>query len=367
MNNVNALNKINSNHQKSTRFSKLPYVLALCTMLNIANPTGMKADSIVKNNVPNIEIISDSDIITNIERKTGTILPKSYNQKLKTFISTNKIMQDEWSARYITDFIVKQMQNDRWISKQSQLLFIWTHIYNEITGSYLYDWSDGDEDRLNEYGNVMERAEKCWEDFKSWYIAYTKQRSADAQQRSAEYDRQSAEYDRQSAEYDRQSAEYDRQSAEYDRRSADAQQRSAEYDRRSADAQQRSAIAKQQSAEAIKETMKADSLWLKELVKYYNLCMKNPETNDEDEILSVRNAAKEIIKNCKKYWINYEDVMMKEIKKTDRLNDTDAREKVDRILMWVEWPDFADKKEKWREPSTNHYEIIGNDSKPDSI
>ena len=95
--------------------------------------------------------------------------------------------------------------------------------------------------------------------------------------------------------------------------------------------------------------------------------MKNPETNDEDEILSVRNAAKEIIKNCKKYWINYEDVMMKEIKKTDRLNDTDAREKVDRILMWVEWPDFADKKEKWREPSTNHYEIIGNDSKPDSI
>jgi hypothetical protein len=29
--------------------------------------------------------------------------------------------------------------------------------------------------------------------------------------------------------------------------------------------------------------------------------MKNPETNDEDEILSVRNAAKEIIKNCKKY------------------------------------------------------------------
>ena len=46
----------------------------------------------------------------------------------------------------------------------------------------------------------MEQAEKCGKDFRSEYIAYINQRSA-------EYDRQSAEYDRQSAEYDRQSAE----------------------------------------------------------------------------------------------------------------------------------------------------------------
>lgn len=93
-------------------------------------------------------------------------------------------MKDKGSAQFTEDYIVKQMQSDWWISKQSQLLFIWTHIYNEITGEYLYDWSDGDENRLDEYGNVMERAEKCWKDFRSGYIAYTKEISAEARQES---------------------------------------------------------------------------------------------------------------------------------------------------------------------------------------
>ena len=70
MNNVNTLNTVDTKQKKSNSFSKLPYVLALCTMLNIANPTEMKADSIINDDLPGIEVVSDSDIIANIERRT---------------------------------------------------------------------------------------------------------------------------------------------------------------------------------------------------------------------------------------------------------------------------------------------------------
>jgi len=266
MNNVNALNKINTSHQKSNKFSKFPYVVALCTMLNIANPTEIKANSITNNNIPGIEVVSDSDIIANIERRTWTKLPDLYNQKLKTFVTTNKIMKDEWSAKFTADFVVKQMQSDRWISKQSQLLFIRTHIYNEITGTYLYDWSDGDENRLDEYGNAMDYAEKCWKDFRKWYIAYTEQRSADAQQRSA-----------------------------------DAQQR---------------------SADAQKNIMQKDTLWLKEMIKFYSLYIKNPNNVRPEEIKKSKELLQRVIPDCKEYWIDYKAILLKEIwdkKKVDAI------------------------------------------------
>ena len=78
----------------------------------------------------------------------------------------------------------------------------------------------------------------------------------------------------------------------------------------------------QRSAEAIKETMKADSLGLEEMAKYYNLCIKNPGTNDQDEIENVKKAAKDIIENCKKYSINYRAILLKEVgdaKKVDAI------------------------------------------------
>lgn len=274
MNNVNTLNTVDTKQKKSNSFSKLPYVLALCTMLNIANPTEMKADNITNDNLPGIEVVSDSDIIANIERRTWTRLPDFYNKKLKTFITTNRIMQDEGSAKFTADFIVKQMQSDRWISKQSQLLFIRTHIYNEITDTYLYDWSDGDENRLDEYSNVMDRAEKCWKDFRNWYIAYTKQISA-------------------------------------------------EYDKRSADAQQRSADAQQRSADAIKNIMHTDSLRIKQhMQEFYDIYTRNPSIVKQDEIDFMKKSAKEIIASCKKHWINYRAILIKEVwdkKKVDKI------------------------------------------------
>ena len=113
----------------------------------MTNPVDAKANALKNQQVDGVEAVSDQDIIANIERRTWTKLPDLYNNKLKIFISTNRIMQDEGSAQFTEDFIVKQMQTNWWISKQSQLLFIWTHIYFEITDTYLYDWSDGDVSR----------------------------------------------------------------------------------------------------------------------------------------------------------------------------------------------------------------------------
>lgn len=186
MNSVNKLDKDNSHQRKSNRFGKLPYIFALSTILSLANPSEMKANEIINNNQQNVEIVTNSDIINNIKMRTGISLPSPYAQKLENIISTNKIIQDKGSAKFIEDFIVKELQKNWWISKENQLLFIRTHIYKEISSEYLYDWADGDDNRLNEYGDAIEQIEECWKRFRNWYIEYTRQRSADAQQQSIE-------------------------------------------------------------------------------------------------------------------------------------------------------------------------------------
>lgn len=77
-------------------------------------------------------------------------------------------------------------------------------------------------------------------------------------------------------------------------KSAEARQQSAESKRKSAEYEQ-------QSAEAIKGIRESAPSSIKEIVKYYNLCIKSPETNDENEMRVVKNAAKDIIQTCKNY------------------------------------------------------------------
>ena len=111
-------------------------------------------------------------------------------------------------------------------------------------------------------------------------IVEAKQEIDEAKNNSSEKSLLSAESDLVSAEAKRKSAEYEQQSAEYE-------QQSAEYE--------------QQSAEAIKGIRESAPLSIKELVKYYNLCIKSPETNDENEMRVVKDAAKKIIQTCKNY------------------------------------------------------------------
>ena len=166
------------------------------------------------------------------------------------------------------------MQKDWWISKQNQLLFVWSKIYSWISKKTLYDWLDDEnEKRSDEYDKALSKINTSYDEYKKWFKTYMETKSAEARQQSAESKRKSAEYE-------------------------------------------------QQSAEAIKGIRESAPSSIKEIVKYYNLCIKSPETNDENEMRVVKNAAKDIIQTCKNYWIDYKALILKEVwdkKKVDNV------------------------------------------------
>jgi hypothetical protein len=133
-----------------------------------------------------VEVVQSSDIVGNIQRRTWVSLPSMYTQKFKNFVSSSRILRDRDAIKFTEDFIVKQMQSNRWISKQNQLLFIWDAIYEQITSKNIYTWEDWNSARLSEFENVMNKVEQCWKNYNSWFKAYMRQQSADARQRSIE-------------------------------------------------------------------------------------------------------------------------------------------------------------------------------------
>jgi hypothetical protein len=69
--------------------------------------------------------------------------------------------------------------------------------------------------------------------------------------------------------------------------------------------------------------MKLDSLWLKEIHKFYTNFKNNPNIVKDYEIQQAKKVAKDVIQNCKKYWINYRVILLKEVwwdaKKVDEI------------------------------------------------
>ena len=121
-----------------------------------------------------------SDIVTNVEKRTWVKIPSEYIAKLNSFVETNEVMKSKNWVKFTEDFIVNQMKSDWWIDKQNQLLFIWSAVYEQITWEYFYNWSDGNDNRLEEFSNVMDKVEKCWEEYVVWINAYMEKVSAEA-------------------------------------------------------------------------------------------------------------------------------------------------------------------------------------------
>ena len=259
MSNVNTLNDTSVNQKKSSGLSRFSQVLALCTILSVANPTEMKANNITDDSLQNVEVVQNYNIINNIQRRTWVALPSIYTQKFNNFISNNRVLQNKNARTFTEDFIVNQMQFDRWINKQNQLLFIWDAIYEQITSKNIYTWEDGNKSRLSEFENVMDRVGQCGKDYKIWFHDYMEQRSADA-----------------------------------DKRSADADKRSTDADKRS-----------------IETTHK----WLTELIRFYNFYKGNPSKVKVEDIREFKEHSKWIIQNCKKYWIDYKAKLSPEVRR----------------------------------------------------
>ena len=202
--------------------------------------------------IPSVSAQSQKDIIDRLDVSLGVSLPNEYQAKFRDFAKTNIAMCDEGSNAFIEKFIIDQMKNNLNIDKQSQLLFVWNAIYHAVTGKYIYTGEDGNEKLLDEYGDVFEEIEACEKKFRTSYTAYTKQRTEEAKQRTEEHVKVIKEY---------------------------------------------------------------TIISLRELKKIYGLYLKDPNSITQSELVSVRNDAKKVIKNCKEYNIDYKKELTPEMLK----------------------------------------------------
>ncbi len=265
--------------------------------------------------LPVLPAFAQEDIVDRLDKALGVTLPSEYQSKLKTFVQSSLVFKDKDASELTEQFIKDEMKKDWGISKQSQLLFIWTALNEKINGEFLYEGSDGNENRLEEFASIMNTYDDCGKRYETAFRAHTKQRSAEAKQRSAEAKQQSAEAKQRSEEAKQRSAEYERQSAEAKQRSEEAKQRSAEYERQSAEAKQR-------SEEAVKKIVKLDSIWVKEnMVEFYDIYTQNPNIIKQDELSFMKESTIRSIADCKKRNIDYRAILLKELGDKKKVDD----------------------------------------------
>lgn len=142
---------------------------------------------------PVLPACAQEDIVDRLDKALGVTLPSEYKSKLKTFVQSSLVFKDKDASELTEQFIKDEMKKDWGISKQSQLLFIWTALNEKINGEFLYEGSDGNENRLEEFASIMNTYDDCGKRYETAFRAHTKQRSAEAKQRSAEAKQQSAE------------------------------------------------------------------------------------------------------------------------------------------------------------------------------
>ena len=188
----------------------------------------------------------------------GLKLPTVYQNKLDDFLTNNNVMKDEWTRTFTTNFVEKEMETDRWISKENQLLFIRHAIYKQVTDQDLYDWQDGNQKIAEDFNNrgVNIRIRACWQKYRNWALAYMNQRSAEARQQSAE--------------------------------------------------------ARQQSAEARQQSINALNKALDGVIDFYNSYQISP---DPTRLESFKPKVKELISRCKDLWIDYKAKLSPEMLK----------------------------------------------------
>ena len=201
----------------------------------------------------------NNDIVGNVEKRTWVKIPKEYHAKINELVATNSVMKNFNLLKFTEDFIVNQMEQDWWISKENQLLFGLSAVYEKLTNNELYDGSDGDDFRLEEFGNAIDNVIKCWDDYAKLINIYIDELSADV---------------------DRRSANVDRRSADVDRRSLDATNK-----------------------------------WLNELIVFYDLYKQNPNNVKNEELEQAINHSKWIIASCKELWIDYKNILPEEVRR----------------------------------------------------
>ena len=206
----------------------------------------------------------------------GMKLPSIYQDKLDDFLVNNNVMKNSNAKNFTINFVEKEMEADWKISKENQLLFIWHTIYKELTNQDLYDGKDDVQQMAEDFGNksVITKIRICRQKYRNGYTAYMNQCIAEAQQ------------------------SYDEAQQSYD--------------------------------EAIKETMRLDSIGIKQMVEFYDIYTTRPSIVKQEELVFMKESIIEVINQCKKYGIDYRAILLKE---------TGDGKKVNAILKFYEIAD----------------------------
>lgn len=214
------------------------------------------------------------DIVGNVAKRTHVRLPGWYENIVQSFIANNKVIKN--NAQFIEDFIVKEMWTKWWINDDNQLLFIYCAIlYNY--GEDLFTWEDWNKNRMTQFESALDKIEDCQNRYNKEFTAYLEQRIQNAQERSN-----------------------------------NAQQRYDNAQQRSNNAQERYDNAQQRSSEAKEEAMRLDSIWIKQMVDFYDIYITSPNIVKQDELDFMKESRIKIINHCKEYRIDYRTILLKE-------------------------------------------------------
>ena len=135
-----------------------------------------------------LQATAQEDIIDRLNKTLSVRLPAEYEAKVRSTARSNETMRKalKVGGRFTEEFIIKQMSTSWGIDKQNQLIFVWSAIYEKFTKQELYDGSDGDDKRLNDFGEIIDQWESCGKTFAAEFNAEMERVSAEARKHSAE-------------------------------------------------------------------------------------------------------------------------------------------------------------------------------------
>lgn len=132
-----------------------------------------------------LQAMAQEDIIDRLNKTLGVRLPAEYEAKVRSTARSNETMRKalKVGGKFTEEFIIKQMSTNWGIDKQNQLIFVWSAIYEKTTNQELYDGSDGDDKRVNDFGEIINQWESCGETFAAEFNAYIEKRIAEIDKR----------------------------------------------------------------------------------------------------------------------------------------------------------------------------------------
>lgn len=154
----NVMEKIENSGSTRSRSNKgLLYSAIMVAILGLTNPKDLNGQNFNNSSNEKIEQVVNYDILEAIQQRINVELPVWYEEKLRNFVNQSDLLKDRELVKYTEDFIVKKMNEDLWITKKNQLLFLWNDCISVLLGEDLYPWylEDDNDERAREFKKAL--------------------------------------------------------------------------------------------------------------------------------------------------------------------------------------------------------------------